>query len=64
MGYPLIATVPTVAIQFGTESGFQQLVKKSENEFTWSDGFISGGLTGLAAAPIISMMELRDLLIN
>ena len=58
MGYPLIATVPTVAIQFGTESGFQQLVKKSEDEFTWSDGFISGGLTGLAAAPIISMMEL------
>ena len=58
IGYPLVANVPTVAIQFGTESVFQELVKKSENEFTWSDGFISGALTGITAAPIISTMEL------
>jgi solute carrier family 25 carnitine/acylcarnitine transporter 20/29 len=56
--YPLLFNVPTVSVQFGTENIFSQMIKKSDDEFTWSDGFISGALTGITAAPLISVMEL------
>lgn len=58
MGYPLLANIPTVSVQFGTENAFTQMIQKNNDDFTWSDGFMSGALTGITTSPLISTMEL------
>ena len=58
IAYPLMSMIPTVSLQFGTENLYSKIVKKEEDEFTWSDGFLSGAITGLTCAPIISVTEL------
>ena len=56
--YPLMSMIPIISLQFGTENLYGQIIKKNEDTFTLSDGFISGALTGLTCAPIISITEL------
>lgn len=53
--YPLIANVPTIAVQFGTENMIKQNIRIKDNNL---QSFVSGACTGVIMSPLMSIVEL------